>query len=301
MANRWRMNGRGIQKYTGTFFYVEQMFQTSLVLCFLLLYLVFFPLFLHMCILSTVCLDVLCWTSRLSEEGARSRASPVNRALWLGMADSCWPRPWTAAGSEFAALPWHVWNDPAVVYCAAFVWFMLIYEGPPCNAHANSRACVWIKERYFLHALSCAFPPLLCGRESGVLVGHRNEAFEIQKLAHYETESLFSLFFTTAPSECMNYWKHHITFPHFPLMFSTLVFLALLLLKQRLILCEHMINSWERLTPSLQFFLTVVSFGGKLMTQLNFPLWVFLWGFCCYGAVRHVYEHAELFGQISIP
>lgn len=149
------------------FFYVEQMFQTSLVLCFLLLYLVFFPLFLHMCILSTVCLDVLCWTSRLSEEGARSRASPVNRALWLGMADSCWPRPWTAAGSEFAALPWHVWNDPAVVYCAAFVWFMLIYEGPPCNAHANSRACVWIKESYFLHARSCAFPPLLCGRESG--------------------------------------------------------------------------------------------------------------------------------------
>lgn len=53
----------------------------------------------------SVRLDVLCWTSRLSEEGARSRASPVNRALWLGMADSCWPRPWTAAGSEFAALP----------------------------------------------------------------------------------------------------------------------------------------------------------------------------------------------------
>lgn len=115
-------------------------------------------------------------------------------------------------------------------------------------------------------------------------------------------QSHFSpFFFTTAPSECMNNWKHHITFPHFPLMFSTLVFLALLLLKQRLILCEHMINSWEHLTPSLQFFLTVVSFGGKLMTQLNFPLWVFLWGFCCYGAVRHVYEHAGLFGQISIP
>lgn len=224
MANRWRMNGRGIQKYTGTFFYVEQMFQTSLVLCFLLLYLVFFPLFLHMCILSTVCLDVLCWTSRLSEEGARSRASPVNRALWLGMADSCWPRPWTAAGSEFAALPWHVWNDPAVVYCAAFVWFMLIYEGPPCNAHANCRACVWIKESYFLHVLSCAFPPLLCGRESGVLVGHRNEAFEIQKLAHCETESLFSFFFSQQLR--VNAWitesitSHSPTFPScFPLLF----------------------------------------------------------------------------------
>lgn len=40
-------------------------------------------------------------------------------------------------------------------------------------------------------------------------------------------------------------------------------------------------DKWLRtLTPSLQFFLTVVSFfGGKLMTQLNFPLWLFLWGF----------------------
>lgn len=166
MNNTWQMNGSGIQKYTGNFC-VKQMFQSSLVLCFLLLYLVFFPPFLHMCILSAVCLDVLCWTSRLSEKGARSRASPVNRALWLGMADSCWPRPWTAAGLEFAALPWHVWNDPAVVYCAAFVWFMLSYGGPPCNVHPNSRACVWIKKSYFLHALSCVFAPLLCGRELG--------------------------------------------------------------------------------------------------------------------------------------
>lgn len=51
----------------------------------------------------------------------------------------------------------------------------------------------------------------------------------------------------------MNYWKHHITFPHFPLMFSTLVFLALLLLKHRLppSLCEHMINSNVDAEPSV--------------------------------------------------
>lgn len=123
----------------------------------------FSPLFLHMCILSAVCLDVLCWTSRLSGKGARRRASPVNGALWLGMADSCWPRPWTAAGWEFAALPWHVWNDPAVVCSAAFARFMLSYGGPPCNVHHNSRACVWIKESYgfFLHALLRVFAPLL--------------------------------------------------------------------------------------------------------------------------------------------
>lgn len=42
------------ERYAGNF-YVQQMFQTSLVLCFLLLYLVFSPLFLHMCVLSTVC------------------------------------------------------------------------------------------------------------------------------------------------------------------------------------------------------------------------------------------------------
>lgn len=113
-------------------------------------------LFLHMCILSAVCLHVLCWTSRLSEKGARSRASPVNRALWPGMADSCWPRPRTAAGCEFAALPWHVWNDPAVVYCAALVWFTRSYGGPPCNVHPNSGAV--------LHDLSCVFAPLLCSR-----------------------------------------------------------------------------------------------------------------------------------------
>lgn len=118
----------------------------------------FFPLFLHMCILSAVCLDVLCWTSRLSEKGARSRASPVNRALWLGMADSCWPRPWTAAGSEFAALPWHVWNDPAVVYCAVFVWFMLSYGGPPvmCTLTAvhvceTRKAIFYMRSRVSLH------------------------------------------------------------------------------------------------------------------------------------------------------
>lgn len=121
----------------------------------------FFPLFLHMCILSAVCLDVLCWTSRLSGKGARSRASPVNGALWLGMADSCWPRPWTAAGWEFAALPWHVWNDPAVVCCAAFAWFMLSYGGPPCNVHHNSRACVWFKESFFFFLLLRVFAPLL--------------------------------------------------------------------------------------------------------------------------------------------
>lgn len=148
MINRWWMNGSGIQKYTGNFC-LKQMFQSSLVLCFLLLYLVFFP-FLSPHVSCECSVDVLCWTSRLSEKGARSRASPVNRALWLGMADSCWPRPWTAAGSEFAALPWHVWNDPAVVYRAAFVWFMLSYGGPLCNVHPNGRACVWIKERFFV-------------------------------------------------------------------------------------------------------------------------------------------------------
>lgn len=36
------MNGSGIQKYTGNFC-MKQMFQASLILCFLLLYLVFFP------------------------------------------------------------------------------------------------------------------------------------------------------------------------------------------------------------------------------------------------------------------
>lgn len=175
---------------------------------------IFPSLFLHMCILSAVCLDLLCWTSRLSEKGARSRASPVNRALWLGMADSCWPRPWTAAGSEFAALPWHVWNDPAVAYCAAFVWFMLSYGGPPCNVHPNSRECVWIKEGYFLHALSCVFAPLLCGRESGEISWLRNSIASLW----------FFFSFWRTPSECMNYWKLHITFPHFPLMFSTCFF-----------------------------------------------------------------------------
>lgn len=211
MNNTWQMNGSGIQKYTGNFC-VKQMFRSSLVLCFLLLYLVFFPPFLHMCILSAVCLDVLCWTSRLSEKGARSRASPVNRALWLGMADSCWPRPWTAAGLEFAALPWHVWNDPAVVYCAAFVWFMLSYGGPPCNVHPNSRACVWIKKSYFLHALSCVFAPLLCGREPG----------EISWLWN----SISFLWFFFSEEHRVNAWitksttSHSPTFPScFPLLF----------------------------------------------------------------------------------
>lgn len=51
--------------------------------------------------------------------GSQSHASPVGKALWSGMAGSCWPCLWTAAGSEFAALPGHVWNGPAVMYCAA--------------------------------------------------------------------------------------------------------------------------------------------------------------------------------------
>lgn len=45
---------------------------------------------------------------------------PAGSAGRLGMADSCWPCPWTAAGPALAALPGHVWNGPAVMYCAAF-------------------------------------------------------------------------------------------------------------------------------------------------------------------------------------
>lgn len=71
-------------------------------------------------LLSAVGLVVFGWTSRFSERGLRSHASSVGRALWSGMADSCWPYPWMAAGSEFLAFPGHVWNGPAVVYCAAF-------------------------------------------------------------------------------------------------------------------------------------------------------------------------------------
>lgn len=184
---------------------------------------IFSPVFLLMCIQSAVCLDVLCWTSRLSEKGARSRASPVNRALWLGMADSCWPRPCTAAGSESDALPWHVWNDPAVVYCAAFVWFMLIYGGPPCNMHA----CVWIKESYFLHALSCVCAPLLCGRESGVLVGHRNEGIS----SLWNSLNFLLIFFFFPEENRVNAWitksitSHSPTLPScFPLLFFWLCY-----------------------------------------------------------------------------
>lgn len=78
------------------------------------------------CCTSAVMSSKLCCTwlefqaQKISERGTWCCISPAGTAVWLSMADSCWPRTWTAAESTLAALPGHVWNGPAVMYWAAF-------------------------------------------------------------------------------------------------------------------------------------------------------------------------------------
>lgn len=73
-----------------------------------------------------VLLDLSSRPKKIPEQWTWRCSSPASRAIWLGMADSCWPKPWTADGSTLAALPGHVWNGPAVMYFCCF-WFDLYF------------------------------------------------------------------------------------------------------------------------------------------------------------------------------
>lgn len=163
---------------------------------------------------------------------------------------------------------------------------MLIYGRPPCSVCTNRRACVWAlvikmclqQRKLFFCACLCHVSVHLCFVQPscyewgwggvGGLVGCRNEAFAIQKLTHCERASLSSLSFLLSFLKNTEWMlellkaSHHIPLPS-PHVFHSCFWLCCYL-KQRLILCEHMINSWERLMPSLQFFLTVVSFSGEI-------------------------------------
>lgn len=140
------------------------------------------------------------------------------------------------------------------------------------------------------------------------LVGRRSEAFwNPKKLAHCERAPLFSLFFPLPLFLKNTEWmhellraSHHIPLPS-PHVFHSCFWLVVV---QKLkppfffFLCEHMINSWEHLTLSLHFFLTlVVSFSGEIddTTQLS-PVGVSLWGLLLrICTVTHVYKHADFF------
>lgn len=170
-----------------------------------------------------------------------------------------------------------------------------------------------------MHARWCVCAPFLMrdpqhrGAE-GISWPQKWSVLKSKKISSLWKSAAFLPFFPSPPfsqEHGVNAWiTESITShsPAFPSCFP-LLFLACCCSKAQaplfFFLCEHMINSWEHLTLSLHFFLTlVVSFSGEIddTTQLS-PVGVSLWGLLLrICTVTHVYKHADFFflDQISV-